>query len=53
MSTNTLYAIFFVCSLTAGCFYMWLEHDKEMNGPCTDCSVCVKRWQNNLNVGKE
>lgn len=53
MSTNTLNAIFFVCAAVTGCFYLWLQHDKEMNGHCTDCSECVERWQQNINIGKE
>ena len=53
MSTNTLYAIFFVCALILSCVRMWLDHEQYMNGPCRDCSECVERWQDNLNVEKE
>lgn len=47
MQTEKFVAIFWICTLATICFYLWLEHDKEMNGPCRDCSECVElsQWQ--------
>lgn len=53
MNSSAATAIFWICAFALTGFYMWLEHDKEMNGPCRDCSECVERWQDNLKVEKE
>lgn len=47
------FAFVTVCFIAALCFKLWLNHDKEMNGPCHECSECVERRQDNLNIEKE